>query len=203
MASKSTGSTRVSREEAENKLVSSLIDLLGQRPINEITVDLIANSAGLKSGHVLVHRYFEARSGLVAAAAHTLSQNVLNTLSPELTAMSQKAPADVLALIGGTVELLRRRALLLAELMTTGGESALHSTDTRAILNVMTQAFEAIGLVNRVARATALKVYSLVVMESTHRHWTGTTKDEADDLRNMIVFEIANAGDIAKQMNWN
>lgn len=203
MSPKSSTSSRVSREEAERKLIASLIELLGEKQISEITVDLIADSAGLKSGHVLVHRYFESRAGLVAAAAHHLSTVVTHQIIDDLDALSDTSPATVLPVIANSVENLRRRAILIAELMTTGADPSMHAVDSRGILDALAKCFQAVGLAPRTARATALKIFSLVIMESTHVDWMGSTPAEAEDLRNMVLYEIVNATNVTQQMGWS
>ncbi len=195
-------SSRVSREDAEQRLISSFIDLLGCHPINEITVDLIATTAGLKSGHVLVHRYFESRVGLIAPTAHELSISVVDAMNRGLDEYDNPGAQNCLSLMEQSVEPLRRRAVLVGELMSANADPTLHAADSRNITDVFTRCFETAGLAPRIARAIALKVFVLMSLRSTHHDWMGASDADEADVTQLLMFEVDNAMNVAQQMGW-
>lgn len=195
-------SSRVSREDAEQRLITSFIDLLGRHPINEITVDLIASTAGLKSGHVLVHRYFESRVGLISATAHELSNSVVDAMNRGLDDLNGRESQNCLTLMEQSVEPLRRRAVLVGELMSANADPTIHAVDSRSITDVFARCFESAGLAPRIARAIALKVFVLMSLRSTHHDWMGASDADEADVTQLLMFEVDNAMNVAQQMGW-
>lgn len=198
-----TSAPRVSREEAENKLVLALIALLGERPINEITVDVIADTAGLKSGHVLVHRYFDSRSGLVSRTAHELTNLIVHQINTDLQRSKDDTMSNPMLIMAASMENVKRRSFLINELMLHGAPSAPHSVDSARIIAAMTECFERMNLSHRVARITAVRVLALMIVNTAYHDWMGSTDKEVADLRQFDFFQIMMSMEIAKAAGWD
>lgn len=194
---------RFSRSESETLLIDSLISLVGDHHISEITVDLIASHAGLKSGHVLVHRYFGARSDLVAVAAHHIATRMINDLSTSREAFNEPTGQQVMITIGGQIDKIRRRSILIAELMTTGADSFVHAQDTREICDELSLYYQLIGLSVRISHAIAIQTLTLTISQMTQQEWMGTSDAEIEDVRNLALLEIVNAESISQQLGWS
>lgn len=193
---------RFKRKESEQLLISAFIDLLANHAISELDVDVIATKAGLKSGHVLVHRYFESRSGLVSATAHQISMQITEHISQGLASLTTITPLAVFTVIGETTDLTRRRALLISELMTTGANFELHAADNMRMITGIAQGFELIGMPPRIAHASAVKRASLMFMESIYSDWMGTSLQDANDVRDMTIVEMVHAVEHSQQLGW-
>jgi AcrR family transcriptional regulator len=78
--SKTSRRPRVSHTEATNRLIDATIKLAGSQPMSDITVGIIAAEADLRSGSVLVKRYFGFRKDLLQAAASKLTNQIIEML---------------------------------------------------------------------------------------------------------------------------
>jgi AcrR family transcriptional regulator len=195
---------RISREEASERLVNSTISLLDSRPMNEILVDVIAEHAGLASGHVLVHRYFGSRAGLLSTVVHRLSTELieeLNAVAGGLQGTSTE-PSAIFLMIGANIALIRKRAILIGELSLHGADPAPHAGDMSMILDALESVFALSGMSHRVARATALNMYTLISVEASQLEWSGATQELRADLRNLTLMELGYASEIGRQLGW-
>ena len=195
---------RIGREEARERLVNSTISLLGSRPMNEILVDVIAEHAGLASGHVLVHRYFGSRVELLSSATCELSAALIDALSNAASNIQGKIPEPevIFSLLGANIDLIRKRAILVNELSLHGADPAPHARDMAKILDALESVFSLRGLSRRAARATALNMFTLISVEATQSEWTGASQELRDDLRNLTFMELGYATEISRQLGW-
>ena len=88
--SKTSRRPRVSHTEATNRLIDATIKLAGSQPMSEITVGMIAAEADLRSGSVLVKRYFGFRKDLLQAAASKLTNQIVEMLERKKLFSHQK-----------------------------------------------------------------------------------------------------------------
>ena len=195
---------RGGREDSMGRLVQSAIALLGTVPMNALRIDDIAEHAGLASGHVLVHRYFGSRIDLMSAVAHELARQLTRDLgaSLELSRSETSVALDILKVVANNVPLIRKRALVVNELMLHGSDPSTHSADMREVLATLQSAFEMIQMSPRAARAASLNMFTLISAEATLSEWNGANVSEREDLRNMTLLELNYANDIAKQLGW-
>ena len=195
---------RVGREEASERLVQAVISLLDTTPMNELLVDLITEKAGLASGHVLVHRYFGSRLDLLSEVAHRLAGQLVEGLNGDFETFQDVSvtPVDYLGSFARHTGIIRKRALVINELALHGASPALHSEDTRKILDSLQQIFELVEVPSRAARATALNMLTLVSVEVTLSDWMGVTAEERDDLRALTRVELGFASQISKILGW-
>ena len=196
---------RVDREKASERLVLAVIDLLSSGEASDLTIDGITEHAGLASGHVLVHRYFGSRAGFFSHVARLIAHRIINEIESDLEGLSITEKFSIQELLlpwAHQVENVRKRAILIAELQKSGHDPVPHAIDTQGIISKIAETMVKIGLNERPANITALKVYSLVVMDTTHHQWIGATQNAREDLRNLVMAEIANANEYAKTLGW-
>ena len=195
---------RVGREEASDRLVQAVISLLDTTPMNELLVDLIAEKAGLASGHVLVHRYFGSRLDLLSEVAHTLAVQMIDGLQASIETLKNDLadPIVFLTAYGPSIGVFQKRALVVSELVLHSYSPEIHSADMKEILDAVQAIMEFREIPPRAARATALNVLTLITMETTHSQWMGATQADRDDLRSMTFMEIGLAAQISKILGW-
>lgn len=196
---------RIDREEASERMINAAIDLLSTAEIAEITVDRITETAGLASGHVLVHRYFGSRAELMAAVAHRLAEGCVRAINDSVDSAANPSGDTVvgaLIAIARGVEMIRKRALVLAELQTVAADPAPHAVDYQEIAAAVRQRLAAVVSNERILRPLSLKVLALIQMEATQRAWTGTSETDRADIRQLIMGEIALADRVAAELGW-
>jgi len=195
---------RIGREEAKERLIQSTIALLESGKLDDLLVDAITEHAGLASGHVLVHRYFGSRLELLSEVAHRLAAQLVEGLNSDLETFQDVSvrPVDYVGSFARHTGIIRKRALVINELALHGASPALHSQDTRKILDSLQQIFELVEVPSRAARATALNMLTLVSVEVTLSEWMGVTAEERDDLRTLTRVELGFASQISKILGW-
>jgi AcrR family transcriptional regulator len=199
-----TKPVRVGREEARERLIQASIALLESGQIDDLLVDAITEHAGLANGHVLVHRYFGSRLGLLSEVAHRLAAQLVEGLRVDFVAFQKESvKTDVyLTVFARHIGIIRKRALVVNELALHGVSPELHAKDMRQILNSLQPIFELIGMPARAARATALNMLILVSVEATLPEWLGASAQERDDLRSLTLSELGFASQISKILGW-
>ena len=195
---------RVGREEARERLIQSTIALLASGQMDDLLVDAITEHAGLASGHVLVHRYFGSRLDLLSEVAHRLAGQLVEGLNGDFETFQDVSvtPVDYVGSFSRHTGIIRKRALVINELALHGASPALHSEDTRKILDSLQQIFELVEIPPRAARATALNMLTLVSVEVTLSDWMGVTAEERNDLRRLTQVELGFASQISKALGW-
>ena len=195
---------RVGREEAKERLIQSTIALLESGKLDDLLVDAITEHAGLASGHVLVHRYFGSRLELLSEVAHRLAAQLVEGLNGDSETFQDVSirPVDYVGSFARHTGIIRKRALVINELALHGASPALHSEDTRKILDSLQQIFELVEIPTRAARATALNMLTLVSVEVTLSEWMGVTAEERHDLRTLTRVELGFASQISKILGW-
>ena len=196
---------RVTREEASDRLIRAVIDLLADDDMVDITVDRATEKAGLASGHVLVHRYFGSRTDLMSAVARRLATEIVSVidapLDEKLNPTGDPATGGLLS-IGRGVELIRRRALVLAELQTVAADPLPHADDYQSIYEAVRRHLAEVVTNERMLKPIAYKVLALIHMEATQRAWTGTSDEDRADIRRLILGEMAAADEVARKLGW-
>ena len=186
-------------------MIQATVDLLSTEEIATITVDRITERAGLASGHVLVHRYFGSRADLMSAVARRLARDFVGAVSAPVDEVSNPTgdPAvGALVAVSRGVELVRRRALVLAELQTVAADPAPHAEDHLSMAAAVRDRLSAIVSNERVLRPLAFKVLTLVQAEATQGEWTGMSQRDRDEVRGLILGELALAEEIAARLGW-
>jgi len=172
--------------------------------MDDLLVDAITEHAGLASGHVLVHRYFGSRLDLLSEVAHRLAGQLVEGLNGDFETFQDVSvtPVDYLGSFARHTGIIRKRAVVINELALHGASPALHSEDTRKILDSLQQIFELVEVPSRAARATALNMLTLVSVEVTLSEWMGVTAEERNDLRRLTQVELGFASQISKALGW-
>ena len=198
----SSGRPRVSQAEATRRLVDAAVKLAGSRLMSEISVGMIADEAGLRSGSVLVKRYFGFRKDLLQAAATQLTEQIVELLEKPQAKLSDNPTVNAFIIGGPTHGLLRKRFALITELVDEKMDPTAAQQDSMRIINAMANNYHKVGISERTAFVTACKAYGLLYMQHALYGVIGLTKEHLDDLMSLTMFELGNAQEIEKQLGW-
>ena len=198
----SSGRPRVSQAEATRRLVDATVKLAGSRLMSEISVGMIADEAGLRSGSVLVKRYFGFRKDLLQAAATRLTEQIVELLEKPQAKLSDNPTVNAFIIGGPTHGLLRKRFALITELVDEKMDPTAAQQDSMRIINAMANNYHKVGISERTAFVTACKAYGLLYMQHALYGVIGLTKEHLDDLISLTMFELGNAQEIEKQLGW-
>ena len=198
----SSGRPRVSQAEATRRLVDATVKLAGSRLMSEISVGMIADEAGLRSGSVLVKRYFGLRKDLLQAAATQLTEQIVQLLEKPQATLSDSPTVNAFIIGGSTHGLLRKRFALITELVDEKMDPTAAQQDSMRIINAMANNYHKVGISERTAFVTACKAYGLLYMQHALYGVIGLTKEHLDDLASLTMFEFGNAQEIEKQLGW-
>ena len=178
----SSGRPRVSQAEATRRLVDATVKLAGSRLMSEISVGMIADEAGLRSGSVLVKRYFGFRKDLLQAAATQLTEQIVELLEKPQAKLSENPTVNAFIIGGPTHGLLRKRFALITELVDEKMDPTAAQKDSMRIINAMANNYHKVGISERTAFVTACKAYGLLYMRHILYGLFGLTKVSLDDL---------------------
>ena len=188
----SSGRPRVSQAEATRRLVDATVKLAGSRLMSEISVGMIADEAGLRSGSVLVKRYFGFRKDLLQAAATRLTEQIVELLEKPQAKLSDNPTVNAFIIGGPTHGLLRKRFALITELVDEKMDPTAAQQDSMRIINAMANNYHKVGISERTAFVTACKAYGLLYMQHALFGVIGLTKESLDDLISLTMFEFGN-----------
>ncbi len=200
--SKTSRRPRVSHTEATNRLIDATIKLAGSQPMSDITVGIIAAEADLRSGSVLVKRYFGFRKDLLQAAASKLTNQIVEMLENPKVALSDNPTVNAFIIGAPTHGLLHKRFSLTTELVAGQFDHLEMQNDSQRIIKAVAQNYQQNGINERTALTIARKSYALLHMQHILFTLIGLTKEEEDDLIALSMFEFGNAHEIEKQLGW-
>ncbi len=199
-----TKKSRVSKEAAVQLFLDATIALLKEKPILDITLQDIANQAGLNHGYVF--RYFGTRLDLFFAVTEELARLAEHAVTTEIERRLQVGEA-VIPLNFSVAEVgrayLRQRQAVIQYLVTAGVDPARFSETSRKTTEYFAQQFVTLGMNERMAITQATKLSILLWAEGSVASIFGVSKNEAEDIRALSLDMIVNANDISKRLGWD
>ena len=198
-----TKKSRVSKEAAVQLFLSATISLLNEKPILDITLQDIADRAGLNHGYVF--RYFGTRLDLFFAVTEELAQLAEHAVTTEIERRLQVGEA-VIPLNFSVAEVgrayLRQRQAVIQYLVTAGIDPTRFSETSRKTTEYFAQQFVNLGMNERMAITQATKLSILLWAKGSVASIFGVRKNEADDIRALSLDMIVNANDISNRLGW-
>jgi AcrR family transcriptional regulator len=185
---------RLRRAEAEQIIEAAALRLLAERPVDEVTNDVIAEETGLN--HSYVSRYYGNRVNLLTHLTDVLADRIAAEVPADVPIQLPALLADprfhlrnriVLHLVGKGVPSQRfyERGLLSRESIK-GRLMRLHQVDERIATALATQVF-----------------YSLVGAAFLgHGFDQSVPVDEYNDVIALAFAEILNADTLRRTLNW-
>ena len=199
---KSKGKHRVSQAEASLRLIDATIKLAGDTLMSELTVGKIANEAGLGSGNVLVKRYLGFRKDLLLAATSKLADQIIAMLHEPRENLSDNPVINAITIGAPTHVLIRKRFILISELVEVISDDSVLRNDSLRILQAMAHNYQKTGISERMAFTIAMKTYALSYAQYTVLPLVEISKDQLDDIQLLMLFEYGNANEVEKQVGW-
>lgn len=198
-----TKKSRVSKEAAVQLFLSATISLLNEKPILDITLQDIADRAGLNHGYVF--RYFGTRLDLFFAVTEELAQLAEHAVTTEIERRLQVGET-VIPLNFSVAEVgrayLRQRQAVIQYLVTAGVDPTRFSETSRKTTEYFAQQFVNLGMNERMAITQATKLSILLWAEGSVASIFGVRENEADDIRALSLDMIVNANDISNRLGW-
>ncbi|NDG66030.1 MAG: TetR/AcrR family transcriptional regulator [Actinobacteria bacterium] len=198
-----TKKSRDSKEAAVQLFLSATISLLKEKPILDITLQDIADRAGLNHGYVF--RYFGTRLDLFFAVTEELAQLAEIAVASEMERRLQAGEAATplnLSLVEFGRAYLRQRQAVIQYLVTAGVDPTRFSETSRKTTEYFAQQFVNLGMNERMAITQATKLSILLWAEGSVASIFGVRKNEADDIRALSLDMIVHANDISKRLGW-
>ena len=199
---KPNGKHRVSHDEASLRLIDATIKLAGDTLMSELTVGKIANAAGLGSGNVLAKRYFGFRKDLLLATTSKLADQIIAMLHEPRENLSDNPVINAITIGAPTHVLIRKRFILISELVEVISDDSVLRNDSLRILQAMALNYQKTGISERMAFTIAMKTYALSYAQYTVLPHVEISKEQLDDIQLLMLFEYGNAHEIEKQVGW-
>jgi len=199
-----TGSDRVSRAEAIQRFLDTTISLLSTKPITDITVQEISDSAGLNHGYVF--RYFGTRLDLLEAVTIELAQRARAQVEAAAE-KRRKTPSKIvtmdLQLIAAGQELTQLRMRVVMYLISCGVDAKKFAHESKQNILLFADYCESLGMSRRMAEATAVRSSALIFTNNFMADAFGLTKQDVQDGLALSFNEIARTKKTQKELGWD
>lgn len=169
----------------------------------ETTIEIIAAQAGLKSGHVLVKRYFGFRQDLLIAASTRLTDVIVELLSTPRENLTNNEVVNSFIFGGSTHAPMRKRFLIMNELFDETFDFKTIREDSMRIIESMAANYGRTGVSEKTAHITAVKTFSLLYAQYTMWEQLELPKSDQDGVSALAMFELGNARSIEQQLGWS
>ena len=196
--------SRVSRAEAVQRFLAAAISLLDQKPIPDISIQEIADTAGLNHGYVF--RYFGTRIDLLIAVTEELAQRAKAVTLAEAQKReveSSKVARMDLTLLATGQEFRQKRMRVVMYLISCGVDARIFGPETRLVSMQMADELQKLGISRRTAEALALRSGVLVFASNFLNEAFGLTQQDIEDGQKISLNEIALAREIQQALGWN
>lgn len=196
--------SRVSRAEAVQRFLEAAISLIDQKPISDISVQEIADTAGLNHGYVF--RYFGTRIDLLIAVTEELARRAKAVTLAESQKreieLSKVARMDLTLLATGQ-QFRQMRMRVVMYLISCGVDAKIFGPETRLVSMQMADELQKLGISRRTAEALALRSSILIFASNFLSDAFGLTQQDIEDGQRVSLNEIAQASDIEKVLGWD
>lgn len=196
--------SRVSRAEAVQRFLEAAISLIDQKPISDISVQEIADTAGLNHGYVF--RYFGTRIDLLIAVTEELARRAKAVTLAESQKreieLSKVARMDLTLLATGQ-QFRQMRMRVVMYLISCGVDAKIFGPETRLVSMQMADELQKLGISRRTAEALALRSSILIFASNFLSDAFGLTQQDIEDGQRVSLNEIAQAHDIEKVLGWD
>lgn len=194
----------MSRAEAVQRFLEAALSLIAQKPISDISVQEIADTAGLNHGYVF--RYFGTRIDLLIAVTEELARRAKAVTLAESQKreieLSKVARMDLTLLATGQ-QFRQMRMRVVMYLISCGVDPKIFGPETRLVSMQMADELQKLGISRRTAEALALRSSILIFASNFLSDAFGLTQQDIEDGQRVSLNEIAQARDIEKVLGWD
>lgn len=179
--------SRIRRPEAEQALISAVIELMDSRPIADITIHQIAHVAGVNFGYI--NRYFETRHNLFAVTTDVLADAGIAQFSESIATPQTNIQESTKAIVRADLETGRiavtpigvKRLQLIQYLVAAGVPAVRFVPKSKEVIDSIVSSMTKLGLDEELAHARALHVISMLWAKATLGPVLGFTGDELEN----------------------
>ena len=176
-------SPRVSREVAVAQFLNATVGLLASKPVSELALSDIADSAGLS--HRYVYRFFGTRLDLLVEVSDLLAVAIADNIRASLShqRLRPEVVTDAYRKPGNT------RVHLVSYLIAQGIDVKRFRGGSQQIKDAMSDAFQQCGMTPERARANTIKVLAFYYAEIFWLPTMGLHQNDIKDLALLIHIE--------------
>ena len=204
LKSDTPASSRVSRQQAIRRFLDATILLLSTKPISDITVQEISDTAGLNHGYVF--RYFGTRLDLLEAVTIDLSQRAraqVEAAAEKRKKTTSKIVTMDMQLISAGQELTQLRMRVVMYLISCGVDAKKFAHESRLNILLFADYCESLGMSRRMAEATAVRSSALIFTNNFMSEAFGLTEQDVQDGLALSFNEIGRAKKTQKELGWD
>ena len=199
-----TFASRVSRAQSVERLLEATISLLAAKPISDISVQEIADAAGLNHGYIF--RYFGTRLDLFEAVTVEIAHRARAQIEAEAERRQQVATDLVtmdLSLIAAGQQLTQLRMRVVMYLISCGVDSTRFAEESKKNILLFADYCETLGMSRRMAEAMAVRSSALIFTNNFMSAAFGLTEQDVQDGLKLSLHEIARAAATQKELGWD
>lgn len=197
-------SARVSKAEAVERFLEATISLLSTKPISDISVQEIADTAGLNHGYVF--RYFGTRLDLFEAVTVEIAKRARAQIAAEAEKRKTKSddfvPMDM-SLVDVGQELTKLRMRVVMYLISCGVDANKFGYESKQNILLFAEYCESLGMSRRMAEAMAVRSSALIFTNNFMSGAFGLTEQDVQDGLTLSFNEIARAQKTQKELGWD
>lgn len=187
---------RVSRHDAEEALISAVIQLVDTTPIADITIHQLAEVAGVNFGYI--NRYFESRLNLFAAATDALADIGIRKLTnsvaantvPQRGKSKDFSPIDLDATRQAVMPIGVKRLQIVQFLVMSGIPAERFVKKSQEVMEASIQAITKAGLEPEIARAHTIHGIALLWSAATLGPVLGLSLQELNDAYSTLSADV-------------
>ena len=195
---------RVSRAKAIERFLEVTISLLSTKPFPDISVQEIAEAAGLNHGYVF--RYFGTRLDLFEAVTVEIAKRARAQVEAEAERRKKKSSDLVtldLSLLAAGQQLTQLRMRVVMYLISCGVDAKRFGEESKKNILLFADYFETIGMTRRMAEATAVRSSALIFTNNFMSEAFGLTEQDVQDGLKLSLNEIARATETQNALGWD
>ena len=199
-----TWSARVSRAEAIERFLEATISLLSTKPISDISVQEIADTAGLNHGYVF--RYFGTRLDLFEAVTVEIAKRARAQIEAGTEKRRTKSDDFVsmdMSLVAVGQELTKLRMRVVMYLISCGVDANKFGYESKQNILLFAEYCESLGMSRRMAEAMAVRSSALIFTNNFMSGAFGLTEQDIQDGLTLSFNEIARAKKTQKELGWD
>ncbi len=199
-----TSTARVSRAEAIERFLEVTISLLSTKPFPDISIQEIAEAAGLNHGYVF--RYFGTRLDLFEAVTVEIAKRARAQVEAEAE-KRKKISSDLvtldLSLLATGQQLTQLRMRVVMYLISCGVDAKRFGEESKKNILLFADYFETLGMTRRMAEATAVRSSALIFTNNFMSEAFGLTEQDVQDGLKLSLNEIARATETQNALGWD
>ena len=191
-----SGSERKSADESRKLLIDTCIELLADRPIQEVTNRLLEETTGLNRSYIT--RYFGNRNKMLIAVVRELEGRIANEVATSLAGAGEMDAAALVARPESVMGIQITMWLLSHEVAPDefiASESLLLKTIAERIEKVF-------GLGPRTARTFAFQILLTSAGAASIGPTFGLTETDSADIQSLIWAQLAASAATETAMGW-